>query len=257
MSTRIPKAWGTSWAQEAIRDEQSRASDRFRHGEEEKARIDAVLASAALPDGCSREIPVAPGRGAVDEFREGYWRDKEGKSEWRDVPYRAGCPGRARDIFDVMTDQATRRGGPSPFTAGQVGAARDYRALHERVHSSGVKCSSAFDLRTGSGGRIDFMDAYMADTRLLAGFHSAIGGGLAKDIKRNVPATVGKVVIGDVQLRRVGRTIITVRCLVDEVCIKERALSAVLEAHGWRATGKNRTTLRSALCAALGRMQGI
>lgn len=222
--------------------------------QEERARL---LNVGTAPDGCSAEIITAPARGQLAAFREGYWHEKDGKGEWRHVPYRSGCPGQARDIFDTMTDQATRGGGDAPFTAAQVGAARDYRALFERVQSAGVKCSKAFDVQMGGQGDTDFMTAYMRDTERLAMFHDAIGSVIAKDMKRVGSEKAQRVIITDDMLAQADRRIITVRTLVDDVCIKEKALSDVLRAHGWAKTGKNVKTLRDALCAALGRMQGI
>ena len=224
---------------------------------DEAGRVASIKALSGSPDGCSSEIITAPARGPVAQFREGYWHEKDGRGEWRHVPYRSGCPGQARDIFDIMTDQATRRGADAPFTAAQVGAARDYRALHERVQSAGVKCSKAFDVQSGGQGRVDFMVAYIRDTERLAMFHDAIGSVIAKDMKRVSRDRAQRVIITDDILAQVDKRIITVRTLVDDVCIKERALSDVLDAHGWSVTGKNRKALRDALCAALGRMQGI
>lgn len=257
MNTKVPKAWETKWAQDAIKAERGRPSDVYQHANEELERVTQIRESAKVPDDCSPEIIAAPARGALSPFREGYWHDTDRGGEWRNVPYRSGCPGRTRDIFDTMTDQATRRGGDAPFTAAQVGAARDYRDLHEAVQSAGVKCSSTFDDKVRGQGRVDFMDAYIRDSERLGLFVRAIGDGVAKDTKRKVPVIEGAVKVGDVQLRQIGRRLITVRRLVDDVCIGERALSDVLVAHCWRSTGKNRMALRAALCAALGRMQGI
>ena len=257
MSARILKAWETTWAQEAIRAERDRPADVFQYGPEEGERVERVKAGAANPSDCSAEIITAPARGPLAPFREGYWHEKDGQGEWRNIPYRSGCPGQARDIFDFMTDQATRRGGDAPFTAAQVGAGRDYRALHERVQSAGVKSSKAFDVQTAGRGRVDFMDAYIRDTERLAMFHDAIGSVIAKDVKRVSSDRARRVIITDDILAQSDNRIITVRALVDDVCIKERALSDVLGAHGWSVTGKNRKALRGALCAALGRMQGI
>ncbi len=222
-----------------------------------KAQRALVEAAGMPPKECSSEVPSAPARGALAEFREGYWHEKNGDAQWRDLPYRSGCAGRTRDIFDLMTDQATRRRGAAPFTVAQVGAARDYRALHERVQSAGVKCSSAFGVQVRGQGRVDFMDAYIRDTERLAMFHAAIGRVIAKDMRRVSSDKAQRVIITDDSLASARKRIITVRALVDDVCIKERSLSDVLKAHGWSVTGKNRKTLRSALCAALGRMQGI
>lgn len=257
MGTRIPRAWETSWAQDATRTEKERPADVFQYGEDEAARVAAVKSGAANPDGCSREVPEAPARGPVAEFREYRYLPKGDDFEPVEAPYRAGCPGRVRDIFDTMTDQVGRRGGPPPFTLRQVDAGRAYGALHQRVQSAGVKCSSVFDTRGGGRGRVDFMDAYMRDVERLGLFHEAIGDGTAKDIRSKRSVLHGGTLVGEVELRAIGRQVITVRALVDQVCIYESSLSDVLKVHGWRPTGKNRKTLRAALCAALGRMQVI
>lgn len=243
MSTKTPKAWQTKWAQEAIRDEASKPRQGFQFGPDEQARIDAVKIAAASPAGVSREVLAAPARGPVAPFRESVVLPAgDDGFEVVDAPYRSGCPGRARDVFDVMVDQALRSGGAAPFTAGQVGAARDYRAVYERVQSSGMKLSSVGVDRTGGQGRVDFMDAYMRDSERLSGFRAAIGDGVALSPKHRSASVV--------------RRAIMVRELVDAVCIRERALSAVLTAHGWKVSGKARNDLRAALCAALGRMRG-
>ena len=181
--------------------------------QEERARL---MDLGTAPDGCSAEIPMAPARGPLVRFREGYWHETDGQVEWRQVPYRSGCAGRTQDVFDIMTDQTVRRGGDAPFTVAQVGAGRDYRALHERVKSAGVKCSRAFDVQTIGQGGNDFMTSYMRDTKRLAMFHEAIGDGVAKDTRRKVAATCGSVKVGDVQLRQIDRRLITMRRLVDD-----------------------------------------
>ncbi|MCP3970976.1 MAG: hypothetical protein GY717_11805, partial [Rhodobacteraceae bacterium] len=155
--------------------------------------------------------------------------------------------GRARDIFDTMTDQTTRRGGELPFTKAQVGAARDYRALHERVQCAGVKCSRAFDVQIGGQGQVDFMDAYIRDTQRLAMFQRAIGDGEAMSVRQD----------GAHNMDRGSRWSVTDTRLVEMVCIGDKPLSAVLKAHGWSASSKGTKRLRAALCAALERMQGI
>ncbi len=213
----------------------------------EQKRIAQVKADAVNPQACSQEIPVAPARGPVAAFREGYWYEKNGRVEWRDLPYRSGCPGRTRDIFDTMTDQATRRGGGLPFTAGQVGTARDYRALDEKVQSAGMKCSKAFDVEIGSNGGADFMTAYRRDIERLGWFKRAIGRGDALSVRRHGAHTMD----------RGQRRSITDAVLIEMVCIRQHALNAVLEAHGWSLAAKNRKPLQSALCAILDRMQGI
>ncbi len=249
MSTRIPRAHETVWAQEAMREHRDRPADVFRCGKQERKRIDAVMDAAVIPDGCSREIPVAPARGPVAEFRELRSMPRGDGFVLVEAPYRAGRPGRARDIFDTMTDQTTRRGGEPPFTRAQVGAARDYRALHERVQSAGVKCSRAFDVQIGGQGQgqVDFMDAYIRDTQRLAMFHRAIGDGVAMSVRQDGANTMD----------RGSRWSVTDTRLVEMVCIGDKPLNAVLKAHGWSASSKGTKRLRAALCAALERMQGI
>ncbi|MCP3969247.1 MAG: hypothetical protein GY717_02785 [Rhodobacteraceae bacterium] len=129
------------------------------------------------------------------------------------------------------------------------GAARDYRALHERVQCAGVKCSRAFDVQIGGQGQgqVDFMDAYIRDTERLAMFRRAIGDGVAMSVRQD----------GAHNMDRGSRWSVTDTRLVEMVCIGDKPLSAVLKAHGWSLAGKNRKTLRAALCAALERMQGI
>ncbi len=214
---------------------------------EVQSRIDAMKDAAAPPDGCSREIPVAPARGPVVEFRELRSMPRGDGFVLVEAPYRAGCPGRARDIFDTMTDQTTRRGGEPPFTKAQVGAARDYRALHERVQCAGVKCSRAFDVQIGGQGRVDFMDAYIRDTERLAMFQRAIGDGVAMSVRQDGANTMD----------RGSRWSVTDTRLVEMVCIGDKPLSAVLKAHGWPGSSRNIKHLRAALCASLGHMQGI
>ena len=217
----------------------------------------ATIDRSTVPPECSSEIIAAPARGPLLPYREGYWHEKDGQSEWRHMPYRSGCPGQIRDIFDTMAEQAMRRGGSSPFTAGQVGAARDYRALHERVQTAGVKCSKVFDVQMGGQGDFDFMTAYMRDTERLARLQDAIGSVIAKSMKRVRPDTAQRVVISDDTFLPADKSIITVRALVDGVCVKERSLSDILKRYGWSVTGKNRKVLQVALCAALDRMQKI
>lgn len=217
-----------------------------------------LLAGSTAPERCSAEILPAPPRGRVAEFRETRILPQGDDFRVVEAPYKAGYAGRCRDVFDVMTDYLTRRGGEPPFTLAQVDAGRAYRALHERVASAGVKCSGAFQVeRSGRSGKVDFMDAYIRDVERLDDLRNAIGAGVAKETRERREATAGKVRIGDVELRRIGRKLITVRALVDAVCLSERSLSAVLEAHGWRATGKNRKALLASLRAALERMRGI
>ncbi|MEP4195969.1 MAG: hypothetical protein ABJL99_10080 [Aliishimia sp.] len=219
--------------------------------------VGSVMRNAAIPDECSREIPVAPARGKITAFQEQTYRSVGDDLRLVDTPYKAGKPGIVRDIFDTMTDKTMGRSSKPPFSVGQVTAGRAYRNLNERVAASGIKCSSAFSQKTGSGSGTDFMDAYMADVQRLGWFHQVIGDGIAKDKRQKVQTRQGSVIVGTVDLIKIGRKLILVRALVDAVCIKEQSVSDVLKRHGWRPTGRNTATLRASLCAALDRMHGI
>lgn len=228
-------------------------------GPASEAAVRDALAGAVLPDGVSTEILAAPARRGLDRFHD-LQMVAVGTEEFEAVEqrYKSGGPGVVRDVFDTMVDQITRRGGTSPFTVSQVSAGREYRDLHERLQSAGIKCSSAFDTASGGLGSKDFMDVYLADSWRMGWFHKAIGDGVAKDTRGKLRTRSGKRTrVTNVDLAGFGKKIITVRALVDCVCIFEQPLSAVLDGHGWAATGKNRKTLSAALRAALTRMQGI
>lgn len=283
--TRVPRAHETIWAQEAAQSWKDRPPEEFRYpGHDhmpngdvvylidqsgvceavdaavvatEHWRVQRAKAVGTLPRECSSEIPAAPARPI--KAHRAVQMVPVGSEGFREVEerYRSGGPGMARDNFDVMTDQAMRRQGPPPFTAAEVAAGRAYRALHERVQSAGVKCSAAFDVQAGGGGGADFMDAYIRDVQRLALFHDAIGAVIAKDMRRVSADVAERVIVSDDMLSPLKKRIITVRALVDAVCLHEETLSGVLERHGWSVAGKNRNTLCAALCAALWRMQGI
>ena len=162
--------------------------------------------------------------------------------------YRAGAPGRERDIFDDMTDRATRRGGDKPFTVGQVAVGRAYRDFAQKVMAAGYKTSSTFDARV-DGGRVDFMNQYLRDVYRLGMFQRAIGSDVALSPRQMAVHSMD----------RGARRLITTRDLVDSICLREPkgGLSAVLVAHHWSVSARNVKALRAALCAALERMQGV
>jgi hypothetical protein len=216
-----------------------------------------VLAAAAVPAGVSDEITPAPAR-PVTRYRDATVVIEDGKFQEIEKRYRAGGPGRERDVFDVMAEQAARRGGKLWLDQRMIEIARDYRDLFERVESAGFVASFKPDAPFGGQGRGDFMDAYLRDKARLDRFHRAIGDGVAKKAKGKVQTSSGgRVRVSSYDLARIGRKPITVRGLVDNVCIAQQPLSACLEGYGWSASTKNRETLQAALCAALARMDGI
>jgi hypothetical protein len=206
----------------------------------EARRVVAMLAHAAPPADVG-PVPVAPARGAQ-----------------RIVTDYVALPGGMRravgkrleeaDVFDRMHAQAQRRHGDSdavfvaPFSHGQIGMARHYRTLTERHAAGGVRCSSMEAGRGGSGG--EFMDAYLAIGRELDRLHARIEDVRGDALRRVRPS------------ERAGHGVVTVRALVDGVCLGNLTLDQVLARHGWACKGAYRQALRQALAAALDRMQG-
>lgn len=240
--------------------------------------VAAILRRAEPPSSCGSEIPVAPARGPMQAFvpREMVVTDA-GNLVSRRSGYLGRDGARVADAFDLMTVNAlkahpkviaaarrdydrravypmpkgrSRRafvapGFAPPFTHGQVAAARDYAALTERCEASGVSCASLEAVGRGSGGG-DREAAIFRDFARLRSLHRRIGDGLAKEVRRHRPsATGGK------------RSAIRVRTLVDMVCLGNMTLDEVLRRHGWTSKNESvRADLRTALCAALDRMQG-
>lgn len=245
---------------------------------EEALRIKAIKDRAEPPLSCGPDIIAAPARGPMQVFvpREMVVTDA-GNLVSRRAGYMGRDGARVADAFDLMTMNALKAHPKviaaaeraharhaeelrakaiaarpfrepafvSPFTHGQVAAARDYVALTERCEASGMSCASLEAVGRGSGGG-DREAAIFRDISRLRALHRRIGDGLAKEVRRHRPsATGGK------------RSAIRVRTLVDQVCLGNMTLDQVLRRHGW--TSKNeavRVDLRKALCAALDRMQG-
>lgn len=215
----------------------------------ERRRCAEMLERASPPEACGDAIPAAPARGPMAT-----WTPREVKptasGNWREV--RAGYAGRrgARraDAFDRMTEDARRAQAKArsaflaPFSVGQVEAGRAYAALVERVEASGVKLSSVEGIGGGDGGGGQREAAVLDDVRRLKRVRGRIGNGLAKEARRRGGAR--------------GPRSITVRMLVDMVCLHDRSLSEVLKRHGWAQKGQHREELRIALRAALDRLHG-
>lgn len=219
-----------------------------------QAGLDGVKAKGAVPAECGPDIPVAPARGAFKLIRP--VKVKEGSSGTLvDDGYQG--PGEARsrraiqmaDIFDAMDqDQRRRAGGEAVvpwFSAGQVAMARRYRALVEKHATAGVKLSSLGG-SGGAGGQGGFAEAFFDEGREIAMLQRRIGDGVALAVRRVRPSARGE-----------GARVIQDRVLVDQVCLHQVSLRAVLEAHSWAGFGKNIEALRKALGAALDRMQGF
>lgn len=228
----------------------------------EATRVAATLAAASAPPGAfETPQPAAPARGA-DAFRafDDRTRATPGGAERRVNEVRAL---RLGDAFDRMRDaawaahvraenhaRARKLDLPvwrEPFGIGQIDAGRAYAALSERVEASGLKCASLEALSQAASGTGDREAAIFDDIRALRVQHARIGPGLARAVRRHRPSATGGP-----------RRAITVRRLVDMVCLGGATLDGVLEAHGWvQINGTIRADLRHELCAALDRMRGF
>lgn len=203
-------------------------------------RLAQIKGRAIAPEACGPEIPLAPARGrmvrvepvAMRLMADG-WVPQHGGFRGRDAA-------RSADVFDEMDRQAARAGGDRPFTARQVAAGRTYAALVERHACVGIKGRS-IETASGSGrpGSGGIMDLILDEGRAIAAMQGAIGDGWALAVVR---ASKRK------------RTPLSVRELVDRVCLRGQTISAVLEACGWSVYGETRVWARQALAEALDRM---
>ncbi|RDW14420.1 hypothetical protein [Paracoccus thiocyanatus] len=222
----------------------------------EQERLAAIIARATPVEGCGPRIPVAPARGTQVAFMPHVvMPDEKAKSGYKveRTGWRGFSAARAADIFDVLERIAVKRkdkgGNPgrSPFTKGQVNAARLYRDLVERHDAGGMRCAS-LEARRGCGpsGGGEFMDAFIAEGEQIALMRRRIGNGIAMTVRRVRPSKRGgpdaKPILD--------------RVLVDAICLEGCSFRAVLERHGWSLDGKNVKKLIEALASILDRMQG-
>lgn len=239
--------------------------------------LPSIKEAAAAPWQCGDAIPLAVARGPLQRFQPTELvPDGQGGHKVHPTGYRCRDGARVGDVFDRMVNQALRshaarvkaydlettrmrRAGKNtkkrkppafepPFTWGQVQAARDYAALVERCNASGVKCSSLESLSQSSGAGGDREAAIFADFARLRLLHRRIGTGLAKRARRHRPS--------ESSAGHVPRSAVTVRSLVDRVCLGGMTISEILKADGWALNAKIISDLRLELCMALDRMQG-
>ncbi|MFW2541520.1 hypothetical protein ACN2XU_02680 [Primorskyibacter sp. 2E107] len=216
----------------------------------EVARCAAIKAGGAVPVECGDAYADAPARGCfrVVETKAMYPVGSDGY-----VARPAGYLGRktivVQDVFGVMLAQAARAKRAAPLTASQVAMGRFYRDLHERHVSAGLRCTSLEAMPGGQGGtHAGFMDAVLADRQRLDVLRRRLSDGPAPRLRVLRPS------------RRGARVSISERVLVDMVCLGQRSLDSVLEAHGWAVKGETRKAARAALAdglaALLGPMRG-
>ncbi|SNT76725.1 hypothetical protein [Paracoccus seriniphilus] len=218
--------------------------------QDERARIEAILARAMPAEGCGPAIPVAPARGASRSVTpQAMVPDPRDKTGWKaeSMGWRGFKAAVALDIFDRLAMNAARRKQPPPFTKGQVSIARLYRDLVERHDAGGMKLASLEGRMTsGSGTGRDFMDAYLAEGDAIRRLRASIGTGVAMQVRRVRPSARGGQ----------GARPILDRHLVDAVCLHGKSLRQVLRDHRWSDDGKHAKALTSALRSCLDRMQG-
>ena len=232
------------------------AAERRARNDAEAARLAAVLARATPVEGCGPRIPVAPARGPQVAFVPHVVMPDEKAADGYKVE-RTGWRGfaavRAADIFDDLERRAASRkdkdGNPdrSPFTKGQVNAARRYRDLVERHDAAGMKCAS-LEVRNaaGPGGGGEFMDAYLDEGREIEWMRQQIGSGVAMEVRRARRS------------KRSGETARNIkdRDLVDDICLRGKSLREVLRRHGWTGSARNICIVIEALRKCLDRMSG-
>lgn len=207
----------------------------------EAARLASLQARAVPPVSCGPDMPAAPARGPLVAMPHKAMVRTDDGYELQHIGFRGRDAARARDAFDLMADQARRAGGFDPFTATQKLAGRAYAALVERHEHSGLRCRSAETLSNARGGASHdgVMDLILDEGRQIDAMRAAIGDGWALEVTRR-------------SKRR--REPITVRELVDRVCLQGLSISEVLEASGWTMKAELRAWAQRALAEALDRV---
>jgi len=210
--------------------------------ESEARRIEEIKAQASPPPAMAA-ASVAPARGPqqlVPNFTVtgGGIRRLEG-AHWRGLSPLAAAVAQARIRHEARENDAPF---VPPYGPGQVAMAEFYAALTEWRNGSAMRCSS-FEAGREGGSSGHFIDTFMQRGLDLRQLHERIGNGLAMVPRRNMD-------------RGNSRRPITVRAVVDMVCIGGLGLAEVLRRFGWEGDGKNCKALRQVLCAALDRMQG-
>lgn len=205
----------------------------------EARRLAAIKGRAGPPAQCGPEIQASPARGALRPVQTVAVRPTAEGYDVQHVGFQGRSAARASDVFDVMCDQARRRGGAAPLTGAQIDTARRYAALVERHSAVGLKCVSIETQGArSSGGGGGYMDAVLAEGEVIARMAAAVGDGVAVSVHR----ADGRVVC------------LSARALVDAVCLEGRAVSSVLRGAGITVYGGVRVRAFEALGAALDRM---
>ncbi|MFC3059501.1 hypothetical protein [Paenirhodobacter populi] len=209
-------------------------------------RVALLKARALPPERCGSDMIAAPARGPMVAFSPLLVTPKDKDWDVRHVGFKGRDAARMADAFDLMDRQARRKGGDEyrpPFSDRQMGMGRRYAALVEKHNAAGVRGISIETMLAGRAGGSatgsSYMDALIQEGRCIQALRAAIGDDVAL-----VPKRAGSS----------GRSGITVRVLVDLVCIEGLTISQVLRRFGWVPDKVTRPALQSQLGAALDRM---
>jgi hypothetical protein len=207
----------------------------------EADRMAALKAQAVAPESCGPEIPVAPARGEVLAVPVMAMQMGEAGPVLVHVGFRGRDPARALDVWDQMARQAARAGGAEPFTRAQVAAGRAYGALVERHSARGLRGISVETMMAGRGGQGGggYLEALLLERARLDALVRAIGDGVALEVRR---------------VSRRARGVVTVRALVDGLCLHGVALADLLRRAGWDTNGATIEAARDKVAQALDRM---
>jgi hypothetical protein len=207
----------------------------------EAERLAYLKARSVAPESCGPDMPVAPARGPVVAVTPLAMRRGRDGYDVEHVGHAGRDAARARDVWDEMADQARRAGGVAPFTPAQVATGRAYAALVERHQACGLRGISVETMMAGRGGSGGggYMDSVLAEGRRLDALNRQIGDGVALEVQRR---------------SRRARDVVTVRALVDGVCLHGRTVADQLRRSGWDTNGPMLDKARGVVAAALDRM---
>jgi hypothetical protein len=207
----------------------------------EADRMAYLKARAMAPESCGSEIPAAPAKGPLVAVAPMAVQMGKDGPEVVHSGFRGWDAARAKDVWDEMADQARRAGGFEPFTRTQVVTGRAYTALAERHMARGLRGVSVETMMAGRGGPGGggLSEAVLAEGRHLDALRRTIGDGLALEVQR---------------VSRRARGALTVRALVDGLCLGGVPLGRQLRLAGWKDNGDTMDAARDAVALALDRM---
>jgi hypothetical protein len=211
----------------------------------EADRIAAMIARGTPPEICGPEMPVAPGRAPLIAFHPVVVMvDAKGQEQAIELGYRGRAAARVADVFDLMLarQRPPHRQAHGPlFDPGQIAIARLYRDLVEEVARGNMRGVNLNGAGGGGGSDDGFLARYTDRRAQVAAMRRRVGDGVALAVQRGGAK---------------GRMPIARLALVDQVCVGQMTLSAVLRRAGWAAKGDLRDALRAELAACFDAMAG-